>query len=725
MSRAAAILCALFLAKLSLADAPKKPVTNTYHGVAVTDDYRWMENHSDPAVKAWIDEQNKSARAAIDKVPMLGQLRNRLRALITAPFTEYSALKAAGGQIFALKSEPPNEQPMLVVMPSAREPGGSRVVVDPNKIDKNGKTAIDFYAPSPDGKLVAVSLSENGTEAGTLHLYDVANGKKLDDVIPRVIFPTGGGDIAWTADSAGFYYTRYPAPGERPEKDLQFFQQVYFHKVGTPAKDDTYVIGKDFPRIAETQLHASSEADWLLVTIQYGDGGEFAHFLKDPAGKWTQLTKFADRYGVAALGQGSDQAVFLLARKDAPRGKIVRVPFNDLDLSQAETIVPQGEAAIDALRFNATFGATFVPTTSGLFVLDSDGGPSRLRFIPRGGKEEVVPLPPISAVKDIVPLSGDDALIECESFTLPPAWFTYSRKSGKLEPTPLARGTPVSFDDIEVVREFATSKDGTKVPLLIMYRKGTQQNGKNPTLLTGYGGFGLSQTPRFMLGRRVWLEQGGVFALANLRGGSEYGEDWRAAGNLTHKQNVFDDFAACAQHLIDRQYTSAAKLAIEGRSNGGLLMGAALTQHPELFRSVVSHVGLYDMLRLENHPNGLFNITEYGTVKDPEQFRAMYAYSPYHHIKDGTAYPAVFLLAGMNDGRVDVAHTLKMGARLQVATSSKRPILVLIDAGSGHGLDDSVSQRVNKAADVYAFLFDQLGMSYTPVPPLKNGGASQ
>jgi prolyl oligopeptidase len=218
---------------------------------------------------------------------------------------------------------------------------------------------------------------------------------------------------------------------------------------------------------------------------------------------------------------------------------------------------------------------------------------------------------------------------------------------------------------------------------------------------------------------RVWLEQGGVYAVANLRGGSEYGEDWRAAGNKTHKQNVFDDFAACAKLLIERQYTSSTKLAIEGRSNGGLLMGAVLTQHPELFRAVVSHVGLYDMLRFENHPNGLFNVTEYGTVKDTEQFRALYAYSPYHHVKDGVAYPAVFLLAGLNDGRVDPAHTMKMAARLQAATSSKHPILLLMDAGSGHGIGDAVSTRIEKQADVYAFLFDQLGMTYHSAPPLK------
>ena len=273
------------------------------------------------------------------------------------------------------------------------------------------------------------------------------------------------------------------------------------------------------------------------------------------------------------------------------------------------------------------------------------------------------------------------------------------------------RGNYVTIRRFERI---AVSNDGTRVPLNILRRKGISLDGSHPTLLTGYGGFAISIPPGFSVDRRLWLEQGGVLAIANLRGGSEYGEDWHKAGNLTHKQNVFDDFAACARHLIERKYTNPEKLAIEGGSNGGLLMGAALTQHPELFRAVVAHVGLYDMLRFEQHPNGAFNVTEYGSIKDYEQFKAIHAYSPYQNVKDGTAYPAVFLLTGANDGRVDPAHSRKMAARLQAATSSKRPVLLQIQFDSGHGIGDNLTDAINRAADVHAFLFEQLGMKYQP-----------
>jgi prolyl oligopeptidase len=318
----------------------------------------------------------------------------------------------------------------------------------------------------------------------------------------------------------------------------------------------------------------------------------------------------------------------------------------------------------------------------------------------------------VASVEDVVSVKGDAVLVQVETFLQPMAWYAWDKGAEKPQATKLASTSPADFSDCEVVREFATSKDGTKVPLSILRKKGTKLDGDNPTLLTGYGGYSISMSPRFRAANRVWLEQGGVYVVANIRGGGEYGEEWHKAGNLTRKQNVFDDFAACARRLIDLKYTSPAKLAIEGGSNGGLLMGAMIAQHPELFRAVVTHVGLYDMLRFELHPNGAFNATEYGSVKDPEQFKALYAYSPYHHVTDGTAYPAVFVLTGVNDGRVDPANSLKMAARLQAATGSKRPVLLQVSFDSGHGIGDSLSKAIERQADVYAFLFDQLGMEY-------------
>jgi prolyl oligopeptidase len=322
----------------------------------------------------------------------------------------------------------------------------------------------------------------------------------------------------------------------------------------------------------------------------------------------------------------------------------------------------------------------------------------------------VIPTLPVSSVSGLASWQGDDLLFGNASYVKPFAWFTYDPASNTTRRTGLYLTSPVNFDDIEVVREFATSADGTRVPLSILYKKGLRRDGRNPALLYAYGGYGVSLTPGFESTRRIWLDAGGVYAVANLRGGGEYGEEWHKAGNLTRKQNVFDDFIAAAQHLIQRRYTEPSKLAVEGGSNGGLLMGAFLTQRPDLARAVVSHVGIYDMLRVELDPNGQFNVTEFGTVKNPEQFKALLAYSPFHHVRDGVSYPAVLFTTGENDGRVNPAQSRKMAARVQAATASDRPILFRSTASAGHGIGSSLKDRVAEQADVLSFLFDQLGI---------------
>ena len=356
------------------------------------------------------------------------------------------------------------------------------------------------------------------------------------------------------------------------------------------------------------------------------------------------------------------------------------------------------------------------PTATKVYVVHVDGGPSGIRvFDPEGRSVGTVPIEPVSSVEQIVRLHGDDVLFRSQSFIAPPAWYRVDGKNGSVMRTGLAQTSPADFSDCEVDREFATSRDGTKVPLNIIHRKGMKRDGRNPMLLSGYGGYGISITPYFVVQRRVWIEQGGMIAIANLRGGGEYGEEWHRAGNLTRKQNVFDDFLACAQHVIARGYTNPDHLAIQGGSNGGLLMGAALTQRPDLFRAVVSFVGIYDMLRIERDPNGAFNVTEFGTVKDPDQFKALFGYSPYHHVVDGARYPSTLLLTGEHDGRVNPAESRKMAARLQAATRSGRPVLLRTSASSGHGIGTALEEQIEQSADMYTFLFDQLGVSHTPL----------
>ncbi len=550
--------------------------------------------------------------------------------------------------------------------------------------------------PSVDGKLVAVSLSKGGTETGDARVYSVATGKPLPDVVPRINGGTAGGSVAWNANGTGFYYTRYPRNGERPPADLNFYQQVYFHRLGTPTEQDTYSLGKEFPRIAEIALHSSEDGKYVLASMANGDGGEFAHYLRGPDGNWIQIAGLADE--ISRVAFGTDKRLYLLSRRHAPKGAILSMPLDAPQLAAARTIVPEGKDAVES----------FVPAGGYVYVADMVGGPSQIRVFETNGRPHpMVPLPPVSSVSQMLRFNQTGLLFETNNYLEPPAWYFYNPGSKKATRTALFETAPVQFQDAEVIREFAVSKDGTKVPLNIIRRKGTRLDGNNPVVLYGYGGYNISMSPAFSLRLRPMLDRGIVYVIANLRGGGEYGEAWHRDGMLTRKQNVFDDFAACARFLIEQHYTTAERLAIVGGSNGGLLMGAVLTQHPELFRAVVAYVGIYDMLRVELHPNGAFNVTEFGTVKEPEQFQALYAYSPYHNVVDGTQYPSVLFLTGANDPRVDPANSRKMTARLQ-ASGTKNPVLLRTTDNAGHGIGTALSEQIAEDADVLAFLTEQL-----------------
>jgi prolyl oligopeptidase len=676
---------------------PKRPVVDRYHDVSVTDDYRWLENWNDPAVRTWTEQQNAATRAALDALPFMPALRSRVRAFGSENHPRWGDLMYRHGRLFAIKQQPPHQQPMLVALASPDDLGSERVIVDPVALDRSGVTAIDFYAPSIDGRSVAVSLSRNGTERGDVHIFESETGRELQDVIPLVNGGTAGGSVAWNADASGFFYTRYPHAGERPEADLDFYQQIYFHKIGTPAASDRYELGKDFPKIAETVLQASPDGQLILATVNNGDGGEKAHFVRNATGKWMQLAGYADE--VVSGTWGRDDALYLVSRKNAPRGQVLRIARNGASLADARVMVRQRDTVVE----DVSVGSSLV------FVRELAGGPSRLSvFDFEGAPQRPVELAPVSSVTEVVPLDGNEILYGMQSFVTPPAFFRTSPAAAPKK-TALAVTSSADYSDTDVMRVEATSKDGTRVPLNIVARKGTKLDGSNPTLLYAYGGYGISEVPTFSAVRRVWLEQGGVYVVANLRGGGEYGDEWHKGGSLTSKQNVFDDFAAAAQYLIEHHYTSPSSLAILGGSNGGLLMGATLTQHPNLFRAVVSHVGIYDMLRFNLWPNGAFNVTEYGDPNEPAQFRALFAYSPYHHVVDGTNYPAVLLFSGTNDPRVNPSDSRKFAARLQAASSSNRPVLLRI-SDSGHGFGTSLSEGLAQQADQYAFLFWQLEM---------------
>jgi len=698
------VITALTLLNLSATAAspetPKKPVSTKYQDVTVEDPYQWLEQDNDPQVKAWSDAQNQRTRQYLDRLPDRAAIEKQLTEWYAKTSPSYSSLVSRPGILFAMKFQPPKQQQLLVRLTSADDLKSEKVVLDPNVLDAKGTTAIDWFVPSLDGKYVAVSLSKGGSEDGTLHFYETATGKALPDTIAHVQYPTAGGSAAWNADGTGVYYTRFPRKGERPDADLNFYQHVYFHKIGTPDSEDTYSIGKDFPRIAEIALEAARDGKYVLATVANGDGGDFAHYLLAPDGTWKQITQFSDEIKIARLGR--DNALYLVSRAGAPRGKILRLPLDVPELKNAAEIVAAGDAVIEHI----------VPTSDALFVGDLLGGPSQIRRFDLNGKSEtIIPLPQISAVQEMLALEDGSLLFRDISYTEPAAWFNCPNQKTEPVKTALRSTSPVSFADIEVRREFATSKDGTKVPLNILFRKETKRNGQNPTLLYGYGGYGISMSPNFEFTRRLWFDGGGIYVVANIRGGGEFGDEWHKAGNLTKKQNVFDDFAAAAEYLIKENYTRPEKLAIQGGSNGGLLMGAMITQHPDLFRAAVSSVGIYDMLRVELAPNGAFNVTEFGTVKDPEQFKALYGYSPYHHVVDGTKYPSVLMMTGANDGRVAPYHSRKMTARLLAANKSENRILLRTSTSAGHGIGTALSERIKQLADTYAFLFAQLGIT--------------
>lgn len=710
--------------------APRRPVVHTYFGTAVTDDYEWLEDGQNPEVRAFVEAQNALARSTLDALPERAAVRERVASILEATAPDWVALREGGGRVFALKDAPPKQQRILVELgvasPKGMDPVNERVVLDPNVLDPSGRTTIDFFVPSPDGRVVAVSLSKDGTESGDLHIVDVATGKDRGETIARVHGGTAGGSVAWNADGSGLYYTRYPRPGERPDADFGFHQQVWLHKLGTPESADVYAFGKELPRIAEIELLRSHDGKRILAHVSNGDGGEVEHHVLE-SGVWTRLSRFEDEMSAATFGP--DGKVYVVSHKGAPRGKVLAFapPFTGRPVE----VVPEGDAVIEDV----------VVTTDAVYTIEIADGPSRVRRFPlavqpeplarepprkmpkkkappskptiiapgaRGVSAAILPLPPIASVTGWL-RAGDDLLLRVESYVESPRWMLYRANEHRLVPTALVKKPAFDMSDVEVVRETCVSKDGTKVPMSVLRRRGAKLDRSLPAWLTGYGGFGIVLKPRMRARYRVWLDHGGIVAEANLRGGGERGEEWHRAGMLTNKQNVFDDFAACARALFDLGYTRPERLAISGGSNGGLLVGATLVQHPEMFCAVVAAAGIFDMLRAELSPNGAFYVTEYGSVKDEAQFRALYAYSPFHNVKDDVPYPAALFTTGANDPRVDPYHSRKMVARLQAASSSDRLILLRASSDTGHGAGNPLAAEIEETTDMLAFLLHEVG----------------
>lgn len=683
----------------------REVVVNAYHGVDVADPYQWLEDWSSDEVKAWSATQNGAARAYLDALPNRDALAKRVQEVMGGNTTSYYSAQRIGDQAWFMKYAPPKQQPFLVQIDPGGDPGSERVVFDPGKWDESGSTSIEWFRVSPNARLVAIALTVAGAEIADLHIFDLQTGERVDAVVPRVNGPTAGGDLSWDADSSGFYYTRYPRDGEKPPADQNFYQQLWHRELGTPLDEDRYELGELFDRIAEIRVVQDPSSGKALVTMQYGDSGKFQLYVRDAGGAWHRVADYDDRLVQAVFMD--DNTLLALSRKGSPRGKFVRVDISGLPDIRLEDFASPGEFAFASDFYG---DPTFVVHNDRIYTKTLAGGPEELKVYDREGGDLPAPDLGVSGVGQIVPW-GDAVLVRQYSYLAPNNWLLFDGRTSSRHP--LSSTSPVSFDGAVVERRQARSKDGTEVPVNIIMAKGTRLDGSNPLLLTGYGGYGISLSPGFNPIRKLWLEQGGIFAVANLRGGGEFGDEWHQQGMLTKKQNVFDDFHAVMKYLVEAGYTSPGKLAIEGGSNGGLLMGAMIAQHPGDFGAVISHVGIYDSLRVELSPNGAFNIPEFGTVQNPDHFKALHAYSPYHNARKA-AYPPILFMTGENDGRVDPMHSRKMTAMLQAMNTSKNPVLLRTSGNTGHGSGTPYAEVVSQQVDRLVFLFDSLGMKYRP-----------
>jgi prolyl oligopeptidase len=686
----------------------------TLHGIEVADPYRWLEGSAAPEeggadgdldrrVKAWTAAQNAHTRAVLDAIPGRRALAERLRELME--IDAVSAPAARGERIFFWRRE--RGQPQWVACFCRGYDGEARVLVDPNRLDPEGRTSLAWTVPNHDGTLLAFGLFSAGDEKTVLHLLDVDRGTRLGEEIAGAV-----SDVYWLPDSSGFFYRRLADPAN------PYSAQIRFHRLGTPAGEDPVLFAqrREGPLATTWGPFAAASRDGRWLLLGYWTGTDANDLWAVDLDRWRRGGEFvpvAVVTGRAArsFGPVAGDTLFLHTNLDAPNGRVVAVDLTDpAPAKWREVVAERSDAVLEAV---ALARGQLVLT----YLADAAGRIERcaLDGSPLGGVE----LPGVGSVEVVAESDGAEALLSFSSFDQPPAIYRLDLDSGRLSLW-MRPEVPVDASQIVVHRVRFRSRDGTEVPMFVVHRRDLRRDGDRPTVLAGYGGFGISQTPAFSAAMFPWLEAGGVYAVANLRGGGELGRAWHRAGMRDGKQRVFDDFIAAAEWLIAAGYTRPERLAIVGGSNGGLLIGAALTQRPELFAAAVCRVPLLDMLRYHNFLMGRYWVPEYGSADDPDQFAVLRAYSPYHNVRDGVAYPAVLLTAGENDARVHPLHARKMAARLQAATVSdprERPVLLSVESHSGHGIGKPLADQIRESADQWGFLTWQLGVTPSARPP--------
>ncbi|HLL71127.1 MAG TPA: prolyl oligopeptidase family serine peptidase [Pyrinomonadaceae bacterium] len=670
-------------------------LVETLHGVKVNDPYRWLEQGESQEVRAWTEAQNAHTRRALDPLPSRSQISQRLSQLLS--IGTLSAPAPRGGRYFYTRRAGQQNQPVLYVREGAR--GQDRVLLDPNALSDDGTIALDWWYESHDGKRLAYGLSESGNEQSTLYVLDVDTGRNLKDKIPY----TRAASLAWLPGGDGFYYTRFPAPGTVAKGEENYHRRVYLHRLGDDPLKDTEIFRREQQPTQWPSVGLSRDGRWLTVSVSRGTNKNdlYVRDLRDELGEFVAVAEGKDAsYRARVVGN----LMYILSTEDAAMGRIFAVAPANPRRANWRVVVP--EAQNSAIT-------SFTAIAEQIVVNYLERAASRVAVFTRDGRHlRDAKLPVLGTAGGASgEEDGGEAFFTFSSYGLPPAVYRYDAATGALGEWARVDAPTVDAKAIEVKQVFYQTKDGTNISMFVVHRKGLKYNGANPTLLYGYGGFNVSQTPAFNRGLNLWLERGGVYAVANIRGGGEYGVGWHKRGMLGLKQNVFDDFIAAASYLIEKKITSNNKLAIQGGSNGGLLVAAAMTQRPELFRAVVCAVPLTDMLRYQRFLIARLWIPEYGTAEDARHFQYLRAYSPYHRVAAGTKYPATLITTAESDSRVDPMHARKFAAALQAANSSTNPILLRVETKAGHGAGKPLTKQIAEATDVWSFLFWQLGMS--------------
>lgn len=667
-----------------------EPVTEIINGVRITDPYRWLEDQDAPATRAWIDEQNRYTQSILGSLPGRDAIHKRMEQLLRVDFIDTP--RARGNRYFFRKRRADQNQAVIYLREGLA--GQDEVLIDPNSMSADQTTSVSISNISDDGKLLLYAVRRGGEDETELHIMDVDARRDLSDVMPRARYS----NFALKPDNSGFFYSKYLYGANRQAVG----PRVYYHQMGTKPSQDAEIFGKQYGPTEFLSPDVSIDGRWLILYVNHGSSGDRDDLFAQNLAENGQIFPVVE--GLHAGFQGAEVVnnhFFLMTNYEAPNWRVIDIDLKNPKPANWRTVVPEGTSVI----------TDFSMVGGKLFVNYLENVNSRIKvFDPSGRLAREIKLPGLS---NATLVSGrwdrDEAFYSFNSFAQPTTIYRYVPSSGAQ--TQWARiNVPVDSSQIETKQVWYTSRDGTRVPMYLVYKKGLRLDGNRPVYLTGYGGFNLTRTPTFSPTAVFWVEHGGVFAQPNLRGGGEFGERWHQAGMFQNKQNVFDDFLSAAEWLIKNKYTNPSKLAISGGSNGGLLVGAALTQRPDLFQAVVCSYPLLDMVRYHKFLVARFWTTEYGSADDPTQFPYIYKYSPYHNVKPGVKYPAVLFITGDSDTRVAPLHARKMAALLQASTGSDRPILLHYDTKAGHSGGLPVSKQIDDATDTLSFLMWQLGM---------------